>query len=160
MTRVLSSHYPTSLTPAPVASPPLDLRRPPLSNPASPSARVVCQMMMQCLHARSTGVTRLGSPTSPRIVPVDAAACRAHRDPGIRNRYRADFVDVADTTSLEDPGDLTCPSDDMTHALPHSQSHRIALACPHAACHCTCLSCRNVVCLSNVLCTSLSLLIF
>ena len=28
------------------------------------------------------GVTRLGSPASPRIVPVDAAACRAYRDPG------------------------------------------------------------------------------
>ena len=33
-----------------------------------------------------TGVTRLGSPASPRIVPVDAAACRAYRDPGDRNR--------------------------------------------------------------------------
>ena len=32
------------------------------------------------------GVTRLGSPASPRIVPVDAAACRAYRrDPGGRN---------------------------------------------------------------------------
>ena len=27
-------------------------------------------------------VTRLGSPALPRIVPVDAAACRAYRDPG------------------------------------------------------------------------------
>ena len=32
------------------------------------------------------GVTRLGSPASPRIVPVDAAACRAYRDPGTRYR--------------------------------------------------------------------------
>ena len=33
------------------------------------------------------GATRLGSPASPapRIVPVDAAACRAYRDPGARN---------------------------------------------------------------------------
>jgi len=31
------------------------------------------------------GVTRLGSPASPRMVPVDAAACRAYRDPGTRN---------------------------------------------------------------------------
>ena len=29
-------------------------------------------------------VTRLGSPASPRMVPVDAAACRAYRDPGAR----------------------------------------------------------------------------
>ena len=28
---------------------------------------------------------RLGSPASPRIVPVDAAACRAYRDPGGTN---------------------------------------------------------------------------
>ena len=27
-------------------------------------------------------MTRPGSPASPRIVPVDAAACRAYRDPG------------------------------------------------------------------------------
>ena len=31
------------------------------------------------------GVTRLGSPASPRMVPVDAAACRAYRDPRARN---------------------------------------------------------------------------
>ena len=34
--------------------------------------------------------------------------------------HRAALVDVADTTSFEDPGD---PSEDLTHALPHSQSH-------------------------------------
>ena len=44
-----------------------------------------------CLHVLTrvpgppVGVTRLGSPASPRIVPVDAAACRAYRDPGGRN---------------------------------------------------------------------------
>jgi len=32
-----------------------------------------------------TGVTRLGSLASPRMVPVDAAACRAYRDPGARD---------------------------------------------------------------------------
>ena len=42
--------------------------------------------------------------------------------------HRAALVDVADTTFLEDPGDLTCPSDDQTHAV----THRIALACSHA----------------------------
>ena len=42
--------------------------------------------------------------------------------------HRAALVDVADTTFLEDPGDLTCPSDDQTHAF----THRIALACSHA----------------------------
>jgi len=31
-----------------------------------------------CLPGPPTGVTRLGSPASPRIVPVDAAACRAY----------------------------------------------------------------------------------
>jgi hypothetical protein len=31
------------------------------------------------------GVTRLGSPASPRMVPVAAAACRAYRDLGARN---------------------------------------------------------------------------
>ena len=35
--------------------------------------------------------------------------------------HRAALVDVADITSLEDPGDLTCHSDDLTHALTHSQ---------------------------------------
>jgi len=29
----------------------------------------------------------LGSPASPRMVPVDAAACRAYRDPGARNHF-------------------------------------------------------------------------
>ena len=52
---------------------------------------------MQCLHVNSdleqgpgppTGVTRLGSPASPRIVPVHAAACRAYRDPGARNHVQ------------------------------------------------------------------------
>ena len=28
-------------------------------------------------------MTRLGSPASPRLVPVDAVACRAYRDPGV-----------------------------------------------------------------------------
>ena len=54
---------------------------------------------MQCLHVHSdsgpgapTGVTRLGSPASPRImmmVPVDAAACRAYRDPGVETTFYA-----------------------------------------------------------------------
>ena len=30
--------------------------------------------------------------------------------------HRAALVDVADTTPLVDPGDLTCPSGDLTHA--------------------------------------------
>jgi len=32
------------------------------------------------------GVTRLGSPASPRLVPVAAVACRAYRDPGGVNK--------------------------------------------------------------------------
>jgi hypothetical protein len=35
-----------------------------------------------------TGVTRLGSPASPRIVPADAAACRACRDPRARTPFQ------------------------------------------------------------------------
>ena len=65
--------------------------------------------------------------------------------------HRAGLVDVADTTTLVDPGDLTCLTGDRTNAFPHPQSHRISLACPHTACYCTCLSCHNVVCLSHVL---------
>jgi len=47
-----------------------------------------------CMHVLTRdpgppiGVTRLGSPASPRIVPVDAVACRAYRDPGDRNRSK------------------------------------------------------------------------
>ena len=33
--------------------------------------------LTKSLTGRRIGVTRLGSPASPRIVPVDAAACRA-----------------------------------------------------------------------------------
>jgi len=80
--------------------------------------------------------------------------------------HRTALVDVADTSPLVDSGDLTCPSGDRTHALTHSQSQCIALACPHAACYCTCLSYRHVVCLCNVLlyllvlsCTRMPLLI-
>jgi len=88
--------FPTSpplfTAPAPVCT-----LSPPSPNPlhAAPhSARVVCRAIAcsVCLHVLTRvpgppiGVTRLGSPASPRIVPVDAAAYRAHRDPGDRNR--------------------------------------------------------------------------
>jgi len=88
--------FPTSpplfTAPAPVRTPP-----PGPSNPlhaAPPCSRCLSSDCLQCLYARSNprvpgpliGVTRLGSPASPRIVPVDAAACRAYRDPGGRNR--------------------------------------------------------------------------
>ena len=54
-------------------------------------ARVVCWAIAcsACLHVLTRvpgspiGVTRLGSPASPRLVPVDAVACRAYRDPGV-----------------------------------------------------------------------------
>jgi len=40
-----------------------------------------------------TGVTRLGSPASPRMVPVNAAACRAYRDPSrTRNHLQVPVV--------------------------------------------------------------------
>ena len=42
--------------------------------------------------------------------------------------HRAVLVDVADITSLEDPGDLTC----LPTTLTPFQSHRIALTCPYA----------------------------
>ena len=72
---------------------PCSRRAPPSPTPlhAAPhSARVVCRAIVcsACMHVltRVPGppiwVTRLGSPASPRIVPVDAAACRAYRDPG------------------------------------------------------------------------------
>ena len=58
--------------------------------------------------------------------------CSVRLDRATRDMsHRAALVDVADTKPLVDPGDLTCPSGDRTHALTHSQSHRIALACPH-----------------------------
>ena len=43
------------------------------------------QLVLSRVPGPPTGVTRLGSPASPRMVPVDAAACRAYRDPGTRN---------------------------------------------------------------------------
>ena len=45
----------------------------------------VCMHVLTRVPGPPTGVTRLGSPASPRIVPVDSAACRAYRDPGARN---------------------------------------------------------------------------
>jgi hypothetical protein len=42
--------------------------------------------------------------------------------------HRTALVDVADITSLEDPGDLTC----LPTTLTPFQSHRIALTCPYA----------------------------
>jgi len=41
----------------------------------------VCMFILTRVPGPPTGVTRLGSPASPRIVPVDAAACRDCRDP-------------------------------------------------------------------------------
>jgi len=46
---------------------------------------VVYAIVLDAKPGPTTGVTRLGSPASPRMVPVDAAACRAYRDPGARN---------------------------------------------------------------------------
>ena len=43
------------------------------------------QLVLSRVPGPPTGVTRLGSPASPRMVPVDAAACRAYRDPRTRN---------------------------------------------------------------------------
>ena len=39
-----------------------------------------CMHVLTRVPGPPTGVTRLGSPASPRTVPVDAAACRAYRD--------------------------------------------------------------------------------
>ena len=66
-------------------------RRPPVPHCALCCALLPCMSLclMPCHLTRvpgpSSGVTRLGSPASPRLVPVDAAACRAYRDPGARN---------------------------------------------------------------------------
>jgi hypothetical protein len=60
----------------------------PLPPPSSFFACPFCHVCSACMHVLTRvpgppiGVTRLGSPASPRIVPVDAAACRAYRDPG------------------------------------------------------------------------------
>ena len=45
----------------------------------------VCLNVLTRVPGPPIGVTRLGSPASPRKIPVDAAACRAYRDPGDRN---------------------------------------------------------------------------
>ena len=66
---------------------------PPSPNPlpAAPhSARVVCRaiactacmLVLTRVPGPPIGVTRLGSPASPRLVPVAAVACRAYRDSG------------------------------------------------------------------------------
>ena len=45
-----------------------------------------CSVCMYILtHPGPRSSSGLGSPASPRLVPVDAAACRVYRDPGIRN---------------------------------------------------------------------------
>ena len=80
--------FPTSL-PSPQHQPRCALH-PPSPTPLHAAARVVCWALacIDCMHVLTRvpgppiGVTRLGSPASPRIVPIDAAACRAYRDPG------------------------------------------------------------------------------
>ena len=61
----------------------------PFANPYTPhyhDCLRACLDVLTRVPRPPVGVTRLSSPASPRIVPVDAAACQAYRDPGTRNR--------------------------------------------------------------------------
>ena len=75
------------------------------TSPHPPTTPPSARILVACAHSRTRtsphhhdcldaltrvpgppiGVTRLDSPASPRLVPVDAVACRAYRDPGGTN---------------------------------------------------------------------------